>query len=134
MSVVVCVMFAGLFGVVCGVVQMAFGDMRVVARFFVITGRVMLSGGLVMFSGVFMVLCRFMMVLDCVFGHAKLSWRKVVLLLVFRRTPSPAYSRFVTAPCPRCEFQVVRRASNPDHLLNRARQPDDGPAKSPRGG
>jgi len=113
MPVIGRVMLAGLFGVVRGVVQMAFRDMRMVARLFVIAGRMVLGCGLVMFSRLFVVLRCFVMVLDCVFGHGKLSSRKIVLLIWVPGNPGPAYSRIVTAPWPSGEFHAWRRGPEP---------------------
>jgi hypothetical protein len=65
------VVLACLFGVVRGVVEVAFCDMRMMAGLFVIAGLMVFGSCSVMFSGVFVVLRSFAVVLRGVFGHLK---------------------------------------------------------------
>jgi len=63
LAVMVSVVFAGLFGMICGVVVVPFGDVRVVARLFMIASLMVFGGGAMVFGGEFVVLrCLAMMV------------------------------------------------------------------------
>jgi hypothetical protein len=64
------VMLAGLFGVMRRVVEVTFGDVRVVARLFMIARLMVFSGGEMVFGGVFVVLRCLTMMFCCFFGHA----------------------------------------------------------------
>ena len=52
----VSVVLAGLFGMMRGVVAVPFGDVRVVARLFMIASLMMFGGGAMVFGGEFVVL------------------------------------------------------------------------------
>jgi hypothetical protein len=67
------VMLAGLFGVVRGMIQVAFGNMRMMTGLFMISRFVVLRGCSVMFSGVFVVFCCLAMMRRRVFRHLDLS-------------------------------------------------------------
>jgi len=70
-AVMVSVVFASLFGMMRGVVEVPFGDVRVVAGLFMIA-RFMVFGGVAMvFGGEFVVLCCLAMMICCFYGHGK---------------------------------------------------------------
>jgi hypothetical protein len=63
------VVFAGLFGMMRGVVEVAFGDVPVVARFFVIARLMVFGGRAMMLGGAFVVLRCLAMMICCFLGH-----------------------------------------------------------------
>jgi len=69
MSVFGRVMLTGLFGVVHGVAQVALRHMRMVTGFFMVARFMVVSGRLVMFSGMFVVFRCFAVMLRGFFGH-----------------------------------------------------------------
>ena len=72
MAVLVSVLLAGLFGMMCGVSMMALRHVRVVTGFVVVTGIVMLRSYFVMRSGMLVVFGSLVMVLDaCVIAHSR---------------------------------------------------------------
>lgn len=85
MSVFGRVMLAGLFGVVGGVVQVAFRNVSMMAGLFMVAGLMMAGGSLVMFRGVFVVLRCLPMVLRGFFRHVKFSFKRQLRCLGFRK-------------------------------------------------
>lgn len=75
MSVLCRVMLAGFSGVMRGVIQVTFGDVCMVAGFFMIASFMMAGSGKMMFSGVLVVRRRFAMMLRGFFGHGKRPFR-----------------------------------------------------------
>jgi hypothetical protein len=73
------VMLAGLFGVMRGIVEVAFRYMCVVASLFVVASLVVVRCSIVMFGGLFMVVGCFAMVIRYVFGHVELSFNATVM-------------------------------------------------------
>jgi hypothetical protein len=69
LAVMVSVVFAGLFGMMSGVVEVPFGDERVVARLFMIASLMVFGGGAMVFSGEFVVLRCLAMMVCCFYGH-----------------------------------------------------------------
>ena len=69
LAVMVSVVFAGLFSMVCGVVEVPFGYVRVVARLFMIASFVVFGGGAMMFGGEVVVLRCLAMMVCCFYGH-----------------------------------------------------------------
>jgi hypothetical protein len=67
--VMVSVVFAGLFGMMRGVVEVPFGDVRVMARFFMIASLMVFGGGAMVFGGEFVVLRCLAMMVCCFYGH-----------------------------------------------------------------
>jgi hypothetical protein len=73
MPVIRRVMLAGFFGVVRGVVQVALRNMGMMSGLFMIASLMVISGGLVMLCGMFVVLRRSAMMLRGIFGHGEFS-------------------------------------------------------------
>ena len=69
MAVLVSVLLAGLFGMMCGVSMMALRHVRVVTGFVVVTGIVMLRSYFVMRSGMLVVFGSFAVMLRSLFRH-----------------------------------------------------------------
>ena len=69
------VVFACFLGVMDGVVQVALGDLRVMAGLFVVAGVVMVGGLTVMAGGVVMVFRSFAVMFGALRGH---SWKTSV--------------------------------------------------------
>jgi hypothetical protein len=67
------VVFAGLFGVMRGVVQMAFGHVSVMAGLLVVSRFMMFRCGVVMLRGVLVMFRCFTVVLRGIFRHVQLS-------------------------------------------------------------
>jgi len=67
----VSVVFAGFFGMVRRMVEVPFGDVRVVARLFVIAGLMMFGGGTMVFGGEVVVFRCLAMMVSCFYGHGK---------------------------------------------------------------
>lgn len=67
------VVLAGLLGVMHGVVEMTFRDMRMVAGRFMITRRMVLGGEVMMFGSVLVVFRCLAMVLRGIFRHVEPS-------------------------------------------------------------
>ena len=65
----VSVVFAGLFGMMHGVVEVPFGDVRVVARLFMTASLMVFGGCAMVFGGEFVVLCCLAMMVCCFYGH-----------------------------------------------------------------
>jgi hypothetical protein len=73
--VVLDVVLAGFFGVMCGVVEMTLSNMGVVPGFLMITPFMMLGCGQMVLRGVFMMFCRLAMVLCGFLGHGSAPLR-----------------------------------------------------------
>ena len=69
LAVMVSVVFAGLFGMMRGVVEVPFSDVRMVARFFMIASLMVFGGGAMMFGGEFVVLRCLAVVVCCFYRH-----------------------------------------------------------------
>jgi hypothetical protein len=67
----VSVVLAGFFGMVHGVVEVPFGDVRVVARLFMIASLMVFGGGAMMFGGEVVVFRCLAMMVCCFYGHGK---------------------------------------------------------------
>jgi hypothetical protein len=65
----VSVVFAGLFGMMRGVVEVPFGDVRVVARFLMIASLMVFGCGAMVFGGEFVVRRCLAMMVCCFYGH-----------------------------------------------------------------
>ena len=65
----VSLVFAGLFGMMRGVVEVPFGDVRVVARLFMIASLMVFGGGAMMFGGEFVVLRGLAVTVCCFYRH-----------------------------------------------------------------
>jgi hypothetical protein len=72
--VVVGVMLARLFGMMRGMIQMTFGDVRVVAGLLVVTRLMMLGGGQMMLRGMLVVLGCLAVVVCGFFRHGDFSF------------------------------------------------------------
>jgi hypothetical protein len=73
MPVIRRVMLAGFFGVVRGVVQVALRNRGMMSGLFMIASLMVISDGLVMLCGMFVVLRRPAMMLRGIFGHGEFS-------------------------------------------------------------
>jgi hypothetical protein len=69
-AVIIRVMLAGLFGVMCGVDRMTVSHMCVVPGLVMIARFVMIGGGSVMLCSMLMMLSGFAVVVCCFFGHS----------------------------------------------------------------
>jgi hypothetical protein len=65
----VSVVFAGLFGMMRGVVEVPFGDVRVVARLFMIASLMVFGGGAMVFCSEIVVLRCLAMMVCCFYRH-----------------------------------------------------------------
>jgi hypothetical protein len=65
----VSVVFAGLFGMMRGVVEVPFGHVRVVARLFMIASVMVFGGGAMVFGGEIVVLGCLAMMVCCFYRH-----------------------------------------------------------------
>lgn len=70
MAVLVCMVLAGFFSMMCCLDGMPMGDVRMMTGFFMASCLMVLCGGEMVLRSVFVMLCCAPMVLGAFFGHA----------------------------------------------------------------